>query len=65
MSDRIYCNECGVRVRDNFRAQWRHMMRKHPDHMARKILPLVFLPAEELRQIGVDIARSFLRKIQK
>jgi len=65
MSDRIYCKECGARVRDNFRAKWRHMVRKHQDHMVRKILPLVFLPAEELRQIGVDIAHLFLRKIQK
>jgi hypothetical protein len=65
MIERTTCKECGARVIDSFRSKWRHMVRKHPDHMVRKILPLVFLPAEELRQIGVDIAHSFLRKIQK
>lgn len=64
MIERIYCNECGSRVRNNFRAKWRHMVEKHPEHVAARILPMVFLPAEELRQIGVDLAHSFIRKLK-
>jgi hypothetical protein len=52
-------------VMDNFRSKWRHMVRYHPEHMARRILPLVFLPAEELRSLGVELAHSFMRRIQK
>jgi hypothetical protein len=40
------------------------MVEKHPEHVAARILPMVFLPAEELRQIGVDLAHSFIRKLK-
>lgn len=50
---------------DNFRSKWRHMVRYHADHLVKRIVPLVFLPAEELRAIGVEIAHSFIRRIQK
>ena len=62
---RVNCNACGRLVVDDFRAKWKHMVRRHPDHMVKKILPLVFLPAEELRSIGVELAHSFMRRIQK
>jgi hypothetical protein len=33
--------------------------------MARRILPLVLLPADELRAMGVELAHSFMRSLKK
>jgi hypothetical protein len=41
------------------------MVRYHPEHMARRIIPLLFLPAEELRQMGINAAHSFLRSLKQ
>jgi hypothetical protein len=61
----IHCLKCGRKVTENFRAKWRHMVRYHQEELAKRIIPLIFLPAEELKAMGAEVARSFIRKIQK
>jgi len=59
---RIRC-KCGRIVRDTFKGKWRHMVNYHPDHLAKKILPLMFAPPEQLMQIGRSVAGAFVRKL--
>ena len=40
--DRIRCQKCNRRVRDNFQGKWSHLVDYHPDYMAQRILPLLF-----------------------
>jgi len=50
-------------VRDTFKGKWRHMVNYHPEHLAKKILPMMFTPPEELMQIGRSVASAFVRKL--
>ena len=62
--DRITCKQCQRIVRDTFKGKWRHMVRYHPEALAKRILPLIFLPADQLRDMGVQLAHSWIKSLK-
>jgi hypothetical protein len=72
MKKKVACDDCGRKVPDNFRAQFRHIARYHELHLIRRIVPLVFLPSDQLRQVGIDprqvgidLVTRFLKEVKE
>ncbi len=59
---RIPCLQCGSKIPDDFKAQFKHMARKHPDLMFQKIIPLICNP-DLSRQWGRRLAESLRGRI--
>jgi len=50
-------------AQDSFSGKWRHMIKYHPEAMAKKIIPLLFKPPEELISMGRAIASDFVKRL--
>jgi len=59
---RVRC-VCGRMAQDSFSGKWRHMIKYHPEAMAKKIIPLLFKPPEELISMGRAIASDFVKRL--
>lgn len=56
------CQLCNRRVADEWRAKWSHMVMKHPEIVAARLLPYVCNP-EAAREIGRSAAESIIKRV--
>jgi len=59
---KIRCTLCPSVVRDTFESKWKHILRKHPDVMFSRLLPMLCNPGE-VRARGVQIGQSLRDRI--
>lgn len=59
---RVRCNLCRSRVQDTFAAKWKHILRKHPEEMFSRLLPMAFDPSIA-REVGAQIGRTLREQL--
>lgn len=54
------CNQCGRRVKDDFKAKWNHMVKYHPRIAMRKIVT-VLCDEAKAEAVGSILAKELLK----